>query len=65
MLAGLMSRWMMPTRWADSTAPAILMAVSRASPTDRGARRTLISSCGGGQYSMTMKGRPPSETPAP
>ena len=54
MFAGLISRWMMPARWAVSTAPEIWMMVRRASAMLRGLRRATVHSWGGGQYSMTM-----------
>ena len=60
-----MSRWMIPARWAVSTAPAIWTAVLSAWDTPRGSRWRIVPREGGGQYSMTMKGLPSSETPAP
>ena len=65
MFAGLISRWMMPARCAVSTAPAMRMAVSSVSGIAMTFCLSRIPSCGGGQYSMTMKGRPSADTPAP
>ncbi len=47
-LAGLMSRWMMPARWAVSTALASWMPVRSTSSTVKRSRRARTARFGGG-----------------